>query len=130
MIPNTGSGILLAQGVELLAFGRLQTMAHGFKRRRVLGSYWCLGEALGQRRIVRLPAHRNHRLDLGRSAPRHVGFAEVTVGRQQRVRLAKLLGRAPIRSSIGSIWCLSFGAWTTCAAITRRLCAATTACAL
>src|SRR5258707_2692811 len=27
---------LLAQGVELLAFGRLQTMAHGPERRRVL----------------------------------------------------------------------------------------------
>src|SRR5258708_19645035 len=27
---------LLAQGIELLAFGRLQTMAHGRERRRVL----------------------------------------------------------------------------------------------
>src|SRR5712671_6625798 len=29
---------LLAQGIELLAFGRLQTVAHGFERRRVLRS--------------------------------------------------------------------------------------------
>jgi hypothetical protein len=39
-------------------------------------------------------------------------------------------GKVPIRSSIGSICCLSLGAWTTCAAITRRLSAATTAWAL
>ena len=39
-------------------------------------------------------------------------------------------GKVPIRSSIGSIYCLSLGAWTTCAAITRRLSAATTAWAL
>src|SRR5882757_10240183 len=49
---------LLAQGVELLAFRRLQTVAHGFERRRVLWRRRYLGKALRQGRIMRLPALR------------------------------------------------------------------------
>src|SRR6267142_1009449 len=121
---------LLAQGIELLAFGRLQTVAHGFERRRVLRRRRYFGKALRQGRIMRLAALRNHRIDLRRSAEGHVGFAEVTVSASNVSGLPRSSGKVPIRSSIGSICCLSLGAWTTCAAITRRLSAATTAWAL
>src|SRR5713226_261872 len=81
---------LLAQGVELLAFGRLQTMAHGRERRRVLRRRRCFGKALRQGRMMRLAAQRNHRIDLCRSAQRHIGVAEVTVVRQQCLRLSQI----------------------------------------
>ena len=84
---------LLAQGIELLAFGRLQTVAHGFERRRVLRRRRYFGKALRQGRIMRLAALRNHRIDLRRSAEGHVGFAEVTGVRQQRLRFAQVLGQ-------------------------------------
>src|SRR6266852_1958223 len=81
---------LLAQGIELLAFGRLQTMAHGRERRRVLRRRRCFGKALRQGRMMRLAAQRNHRIDLCRSAQRHIGVAEVTVVRQQCLRLSQI----------------------------------------
>src|SRR4029077_15184501 len=57
--------------IELLAFGRLQTVAHGFERRRVLRRRRYFGKALRQGRIMRLAALRNHRIDLRRSAEGH-----------------------------------------------------------
>src|SRR5260370_28895528 len=73
---------LLAQGIELLAFGRLQTMAHGRERRRVLRRRRCFGKALRQGRMMRLAPQRHHRIDLCRSSQRHICVAEVTLVRQ------------------------------------------------
>src|SRR3974377_2015957 len=63
---------LLAQGIELLAFGRLQPMANGCERRRVLRRRRCFGKAFRQGWMMRLAAQRNHRIDLCRSAQRHI----------------------------------------------------------
>src|SRR5258708_13187040 len=50
---------LLAQGVELLAFGRLQTMAHGRERRRVLRRRRGFGKAPPQGRTLQLTPQRH-----------------------------------------------------------------------
>src|SRR5260370_5271878 len=73
---------LLAQGIELLAFRRLQTMAPGRERRRVLQRRRCFGTALRPGRMMRLAAQRKPRRDPCRRAQLHIRGAEATLCRQ------------------------------------------------
>jgi len=53
----------LWQGIERPAFRRLQPMRHRLDRRRIVRRGRRLFETLGQGRMMRLMAHRNHRFD-------------------------------------------------------------------
>lgn len=71
-------GGLLAQDVALLARFGLQPMAHRCQCRWMLRCGRSVRETFGQREVVRLPSHRNHRFDPG-GAGVHVGLAEMVL---------------------------------------------------
>src|SRR5258708_35119466 len=69
---------LLAQGIELLAFRRLQTVAHGFDYRRALRRRRCFGIPLPPAPLLPPPALREHPLPLCRPPRRSACFPEPT----------------------------------------------------
>ena len=84
---------LLAQGIELPAFGRGEPMRHRFERRRIGRGRRRFGEPVLPRQMVALPPEGDQRRDLGLGAGRHVGGAEVTVVSQQGLGRAQGLGK-------------------------------------
>src|ERR1019366_768705 len=84
---------LFAQGIEFPALWRLQPVRHGLNRRGILRRQWRIRKALGQRRVMRLAPHRDHRLDLRHRTGRHIRRAEITIVRQYRLNLAQLIAQ-------------------------------------
>src|SRR5450759_3940371 len=80
---------LFAQRIELPAFWRFQPMRHGLDRRWVFRRGRWIGEALGQRWMMRLSAHGDQRLDPCRLAGRYIPRAEIAGIGQQRFGLAQ-----------------------------------------
>src|SRR5712672_2023719 len=80
---------LFTQRIELPAFWRFQPMRHGLDRRWVFRRGRWIGEALGQRWMMRLSAHGDQRLDRCRFAGRHIPCAEIAGIGQQRFGLAQ-----------------------------------------
>ena len=89
---------LLAQTVKLLALRRLQAMRHHLDRRRVVRRRRCRGKAFGQRLMVRLPTHRDQRIDPRRRAGLHIGLAEIYPD-SLRIRIFALANRGELDSS-------------------------------
>ena len=81
---------LFAQDAERTAPRRLQPMRHRLDRRRLL-------EPFAQRRMMRLSAHRDDRLDTGLLASLYVARAEIA-GVGQQMTLPKASGNAPPRA--------------------------------
>ncbi len=84
---------VFVQGVERSAPRRLQPMRHRLDRRQVFRRFGRRREALAQRRVMRLSAHRDHRLDARLFASLDIGRAEITRVRQQMFDLAQGLGQ-------------------------------------
>ncbi len=81
--------------VKRPACRRLQPMRHGLDRRRIFGRFRRRFEALGQRRMMRLTAHGDQRLDPRLRASRDIRRAEIARVRQQALGLAQLIGKSP-----------------------------------
>ncbi len=101
---------LFARGVEIASLLRLRPTRHRLDRRLIEPVLWASGEAPGQRRMVRLPAHCDHRVYArflagvdGRDAEIAVSVSNVSVS-------PSVSGKAPSLSSVGSIYCLSLDA--------------------
>src|SRR5258708_36665357 len=86
---------LFTQRIELPAFWRFQPMRHGLDRRWVFRRGRWIGEALGQRWMMRLSAHGDQRLDRCRFAGPHLPCAEIAGIGQQRFGLAPLFRQGP-----------------------------------
>jgi hypothetical protein len=76
-------GSLFAQGIEIPAFWRPQSMRHGFDRRRILWSWRRRLEALRQGRMMRLTAHGDQWFDPCLLASLDIRHAEITGVRPQ-----------------------------------------------
>src|ERR1700683_753642 len=121
---------LLAQRVERPACRRFQSMGHRLDRRRLFRRLRRRREALAQRKVVRLTAHRDYGYDAGLLAGFDVVGAEIAGVREQILDLAQFLGqRFDLLQHLFDL-ALSVGAWTTSVATPNRLRAAAAACAL